>query len=71
MSARNVAKLHPNTVNYRDHTIKLTHRPKINDWSYTVTHTRTLNLTNHAPRYDTALAAAKHDIDILLDGKTS
>jgi len=68
-SARNVQRLHPTTVTYKDHTIKLTHRPKTNDWTYTVSHTRTITLTNHAPRYDTALRHAQHDIDLMLGNK--
>lgn len=68
-SARNVEQLHPATVTYKDHTIKLTHRPRINDWTYTVSHTRTITLTNHAPRYDSAVRAAQHDIDVLLGDK--
>ena len=65
-----IKQLHPTTIPSRDHTIKLTHRPRINDWSYSIIHTRTIELTSHAPRYDRALEAAKRDIDILLDGKT-
>lgn len=58
--------IRPTTVQYRDHTIVLTHRPKTNDWEYTVKHTRTILLRNHAPRYETALKQAKRDLDIVL-----
>ena len=61
-----VTPLHPTEVHYRDHVITLTHRPKVNDWQYSVEHTRTIVLRNVAPRYETALKAAKLDIDILL-----
>lgn len=68
-STRNVTQLQPTTVTYKDHTIKLTHRPRINDWTYTVSHTRTITLSDHAPLYSAALRAAKRDIDVLLGDK--
>ena len=61
--------LHPEKVKYRDHVITLTHRTKTNDWTYSITHTRTITLKNKAPRYDAALALAKQEIDILTGGK--
>jgi len=69
MAVTNVEPIHPTEVKYRDHNIILTHRPRINDWHYTITHTQVLTLNNHAPRYDVALKQAQHDIDILLGGK--
>lgn len=66
-SGRKVAQLHPTTVTYRNHIITLKHRPKTNDWTYTVTHNIPLTLSNHAPRYETALNAAKAEIDQVLD----
>lgn len=67
MPQRKVEQLKPTEVKYRGKTIKLKHRPKINDWQYIVTHNIPLTLTNHAPRYDTALEMAKADIDAVLD----
>lgn len=64
-AAHAVTPLHPTRVEYKGHTIKLTHRVKVNDWTYEIKHTRTIVLKNHAPRYDTALSAAKNDIDAL------
>ena len=64
--SRTVQPLHAPKVQYRAHTIKLTHRPKTNDWKYSVSHTRTITLTNHAPRYESALKQAMKDIDNLL-----
>lgn len=69
MQTQKVTKLHPNEVTYRDHVITLTHRPRVNDWQYSITHTRTIVLSNFAPRYETALKAAQLDIDILLGQK--
>jgi hypothetical protein len=66
MSALKATPLHPTTVMYRGHKITLTHRPQVNDWQYTVEHTRTIRLSQSKPRYDAALSAAKKDIDILL-----
>lgn len=68
MSAEKATPLHPTEVQYKGHTIKMTHRPGTNDWVYEVTHTRTLKLSQHAPRYETALRMAKRDIDILAKG---
>ena len=67
--SNNVKKLQPTEVQYKDHSITLTHRPSVNDWTYTVSHTRTITLSQHAPRYDSALRLAKRDIDILLGDK--
>lgn len=66
MSNRKVAALQPTEVTYKQHTIRLTHRPKTNDWQYTYTHTRTRTYTNVFPRYDTALKHAQQEIDILV-----
>lgn len=66
MSASKAVPLHPTSVEYKGHTIKLTHRIKTNDWTYEVRHTRTITLKNNAPRYETALKQAKRDIDILV-----
>lgn len=66
MSAQKAIPLHPTEVNYRDHKIKLTHRPGTNDWTYEVKHTRTITLSDKAPRYDTAVKNAKRDVDCLL-----
>ena len=69
MTKATVTNLHPTEVNYRDHTIRLKLRPRLNDWSYEVVHVSTITLKNHAPRYDTALRLAKRDIDTLVDGR--
>jgi hypothetical protein len=61
-----ITPLHPKRVTYRDHVITLTHRPRVNDWQYHIEHTRTIVLSNIAPRYDAALKAAKQDIDIIM-----
>lgn len=65
MSADRATPLHPTEVQYKGHTIKMTHRAVTNDWVYEVLHTRTIKLSQHAPRYETALKQAKRDIDIL------
>lgn len=64
MSAR-VRQLQPEQVQYKGYTITLTHRPKINDWTYSFTHTHTMTISNTYPRYETALKHAKKSIDIL------
>lgn len=61
-----VAKLQPTEVTYKNHTIRLTHRPRTNDWQYSFTRTRTITIRNAHPRYDTALKHAQQEIDILL-----
>ena len=65
-----VVNLQPREVEYKGHTIRLTHRPKINDWTYEVIHTRTVRLSNHAPRYGAALDHAKAMIDNLVSDGT-
>jgi hypothetical protein len=65
----NLVSLQPAQVMYRDHVITLTHRTKTNDWTYTITHTRTITLKNKAPRYEAALKLAKQEIDILTGAK--
>jgi hypothetical protein len=62
-------QLHPTEIQYREHDIKLVHRPKVNDWYYEVKHTRTITLRAHYPRYAAALEAAKCDIDALMGDK--
>lgn len=69
MSAAKPIPLHAPQVEYKGHKITLTHRPKTNDWTYTITHTRTITLKHHAPRYEAALKMAKDEIDILLGAK--
>lgn len=64
---RNVHQIKPNIVTYRGHTIKLTHRPKVNDWQYHITYHIPLTLSDHAPRYEQALAQAKQEIDALME----
>lgn len=64
-SPDDVTRLHPNEVTYKGYHIKLTHRPKTNDWTYTIVHHIPLKLSYHAPRYDTALTQAKAEIDRL------
>lgn len=64
-SPNGVTKLQPTNVTYKGYHIRLTHRPKTNDWQYKIIHTIPLTLTNHAPRYDTALTQAKAEIDRL------
>lgn len=67
--ASDLVQLQPGTVHYKNHTITLTHRTKTNDWVYTITHTRTITLKHHAPRYATALKMAQDEIDILVGDK--
>lgn len=69
MSTNKPIPLHAPQVEYKGHKIILTHRPRTNDWTYSFTHTRTITLKNRAPRYETALKMAKHEIDILLGAK--
>lgn len=69
MSVQKVVPMHPTTVDYKGHTIKLTHRPRTNDWQYEVKHHRTITLKNQAPRYEAALKQAQTDIDILMGDK--
>jgi ribosomal protein S10 len=69
MSARDPIPLHPTEVIYKGHKIVLTHRTKTNDWQYSFTHTRTITLSDKAPRYEAALTQAKKDIDVLLGDK--
>lgn len=71
MSHKAVSKLHPERVTYRDHSITLRYRPKTNDWSYKFVHTTTMTINNHAPRYETAVAAAKKDIDNLVGNNSA
>lgn len=68
MSAMKATPLRPTEVMYKDHKITLTLRPRTNDWHYSFTHTRTITVSNQAPRYDTALRQAKNDIDTLTGG---
>lgn len=65
MAADRATPLHPTEVEHNGHTIKLTHRPKINDWTYEVVITRKIRLSNSHPRYETALSHAKADIDAM------
>lgn len=65
--SRSVRQLKPTEVVYRGYTIKLTHRPKINDWQYHITYHIPLTLSDHAPRYEQALTQAKAEIDTLVD----
>ena len=65
----NVKKLLPTSVNYRGHTIELTHRKNVNDWTYSILYHIPLRMSDKAPRYDTALAQAKADIDALIDAQ--
>lgn len=65
-SRSTVTQLRPTTVTYKGYTITLKHRPKINDWTYTVTYNIPLRLSDHSPRYDTALNQAKAEIDALV-----
>jgi len=58
-----VTVLQPRSISYRGAVITLTHRPKINDWVYTIEYTRTITLSSFAPRYETALAQAKAELD--------
>lgn len=64
MSA-SVRQIRPQYVEYKGHKIKLTHRPALNDWTYTFTHTHTMTISDHYPRYDTALKHAQQSIDAL------
>lgn len=56
----------PREVQYRGYTITLTHRVKTNDWTYTINHVVHMTLSQAAPRYESALRLAKHDVDVLL-----
>lgn len=69
MSARSPIPLHAPEVIYKGHKIVLTHRTKTNDWTATVSHTRTITLKHRAPRYEAALTQAKKELDVLLGGK--
>lgn len=60
-----VTALNPKEVRYKGYLIKLTHRPKTNDWSYSITAQLQMKLSDKSPRYATALAQAKSDIDAL------
>ena len=62
-SPSDVAQLHPTNVTYKGYHIKLTHRPKTNDWTYSIIHNIPLTLSHHAPRYSTALKQARDEID--------
>lgn len=66
MSAK-VTQLQPNTVKYKGYIIKLTHRPKTNDWTYSINVDLPLTLSNKAPRYQTALSQAKAEIDKIIE----
>lgn len=69
MSQSTVKPLYPSKVEYKGYTITLRLRPKTNDWEYSFTHTTTLTIRMHAPRYETAVKAAKYDIDALTKDK--
>lgn len=65
MSRDNVATINPTQVQYKGHTIRMTYRPRTNDWEYIVRVQRTVTLRNRSANYNTALAHAKKDIDAI------
>lgn len=68
MKPDNVTNLHPEEVTYRDHTITLTLRPRLNDWQYTFEHTNTITISSVTPTYNGAITEAQRQIDLLIGG---
>ena len=59
-----IAQLHKTKIQYRGQTIKLTHRPKVNDWKYEIILSRVIRISDTQVRYGAAVEAAKTAIDL-------
>ena len=57
-------------LSYKGHTIHINHRPEVNDFEYSFTHTRTLKFSGHASHYDACVGKATKNVDALITKPT-